>query len=393
MRTSLPVLARPALPRPLARRFDALQRDLRALVGGFVGPRAPVVSPRDGRGWLRRIPRAEAQRRVLVVQGIDRLTKSAVQIRLADESGAQISFHPGQFLTLCVTIDGVEHRRAYSLCSDPTRPGEVAVGVKKAGLVSGFLVDTLAVGATLGALGPSGSYGVQLDAQARRTVVLVAGGSGITPQLAIARGVLRVEPQSRVVLLYANRSVDEIMFAAQLDDLQREFPERLVIRHVLEQAPEGFVGGVGRLGATELDRCPQDAEWFVCGPTGMTEAVVGLLAERGITRVHIERFTPPPRAQTASLEPQPLLINLGGTRIATTVAPGQTLLEAGLAGGAALPYSCTLGGCGACRVKRVAGQVVLDAPNCLTERERAEGDILACVARPIGPVEIEVPRW
>ncbi len=392
MSTSLRIRAT-ALPRPLTDRIATLQRDLRAFAGGFFGPRAPVVALRDGRAWSRRTPRVEAQRRLLVVRGIDRLTHSAVQIRLADPTGAKISFHPGQFLTLCVTIDGVEHRRAYSLCSDPTRPDEVAVGVKKAGWVSGFLVDALTVGTTLSTLGPSGSYGVQLDPQAHRTVALVAGGSGITPQLAIARGVLRVEPHSRVVLLYANRAADEIMFAAQLDDLQSEFPDRFTLRHVLETAHEGFGGGVGRLDAAELAQGPHDAEWYVCGPTGMTEAVVGLLAERGITGVHIERFTPPPRVQTASLDPQPLLINLGGTRIAATVAPGQTLLEAGLAGGAALPHPCSRGGCGACRVKRVAGQVVMDTPNCLTERERAEGDILACVARPIGPVEIEVPRW
>ncbi|TNF30339.1 MAG: 2Fe-2S iron-sulfur cluster binding domain-containing protein, partial [Deltaproteobacteria bacterium] len=80
-----------------------------------------------------------------------------------------------------------------------------------------------------------------------------------------------------------------------------------------------------------------------------------------------------------------------GREHALTVAAGQTLLEAGVAGGAALPFSCAMGGCAACRVKLVAGEVAMDEPNCLTPAEADAGYVLTCVARPLTPVTVEVP--
>ena len=403
MTASTELRTRPGLtlPRPLRERWLGIQRDLRALGSGFFGDRPPVASARTGAGWSRRTIQdtGALARRTLLVAGIDRLTPDAVRIRLADPTGAPVLFRPGQFFTVCVVIEGVEHRRAYSLCSDPGQPAQVAIGVKRAGLVSSFLVEALQPGAALDILGPSGSYGLVLDPTARREVVLVAGGSGITPQLALAQGLLRQEPGTRVVLLYANRGLDDVMFAADLIELQAQFPERFQVHHVLEAPPAGFEGTVGRLDAAVAEGViaalgRDEATWLLCGPAPMMEAVVGVLAARGVpaARIHQERFTAAPRSQAAATTPQPLLVRLGGTRIATDVAPGSTLLEAGLAARAAMPYSCALGGCGACKVRHIAGEVVMDEPNCLTERERAAGYLLACVARPVGPVEIEVVR-
>ncbi|HRE89114.1 MAG TPA: 2Fe-2S iron-sulfur cluster binding domain-containing protein [Myxococcota bacterium] len=73
----------------------------------------------------------------------------------------------------------------------------------------------------------------------------------------------------------------------------------------------------------------------------------------------------------------------------TLVRPGQTLLEAGLQAGVAMPFSCTMGGCGACRVKLV-GDVVHDEPNGVSSEERAAGWVFACVARPMGPCAVEL---
>ena len=70
-----------------------------------------------------------------------------------------------------------------------------------------------------------------------------------------------------------------------------------------------------------------------------------------------------------------------------TVAPGR-----GLEAGVRMPYSCTMGGCGACRVKLLEGEVSMENPNCLTAQERAAGEVLACVSRAVGPCVIEVPQ-
>jgi ferredoxin len=72
------------------------------------------------------------------------------------------------------------------------------------------------------------------------------------------------------------------------------------------------------------------------------------------------------------------------------VEPGRTVLEAALGARVDMPFSCTVGGCGACRVKLVEGDVVMDEPNCLTPEERADGYVLACMSRPGGPCTLEV---
>jgi ferredoxin len=71
--------------------------------------------------------------------------------------------------------------------------------------------------------------------------------------------------------------------------------------------------------------------------------------------------------------------------------PGQSLLDAGLAAGIAMPFSCAMGGCGACKVRLVEGQLEMDEPNCLTGPERAEGYVLTCVGHPMSRVVVELP--
>jgi ferredoxin len=92
----------------------------------------------------------------------------------------------------------------------------------------------------------------------------------------------------------------------------------------------------------------------------------------------------------AASSPQLVHVRLRGASHAVTVAPGKTLLEAALAQGVAMPFSCQMGGCGACKCKSAGGELVMDEPNCLTEDEKARGAVLACVARPLGPSTVEV---
>jgi ring-1,2-phenylacetyl-CoA epoxidase subunit PaaE len=70
------------------------------------------------------------------------------------------------------------------------------------------------------------------------------------------------------------------------------------------------------------------------------------------------------------------------------VQPGQSLLDAAIAGGEAMPFSCAMGGCGACKMLCVDGEVAMEEPNCLSDAERAEGYVLTCVGHPVGPVTL-----
>jgi ferredoxin len=82
-------------------------------------------------------------------------------------------------------------------------------------------------------------------------------------------------------------------------------------------------------------------------------------------------------------------VTFAATGRKVTARPGQTLLQAGLEAGIALPSSCTMGGCGACKVKTASGAVVMSEPNCLSETERTAGYVLACCAYADTDVVIE----
>lgn len=116
-----------------------------------------------------------------------------------------------------------------------------------------------------------------------------------------------------------------------------------------------------------------------------------------------KRETPPPRDALLAEKrprfghcdekaaPQRCALRIGGApEQVLTVQPGETLLAAGLAAGAAMPYSCTMGGCGTCKGWLKRGEVTMTEPNCLTDEERQAGYILCCVARPLSDVAVEV---
>ena len=345
-------------------------------------------------------------RRARIVEVL-RETAQATTLRLAIEGDAPYRFQAGQFTTVQVTLDGTSHRRCYSFSSAPcdSRGDELTITIKRVadGTVSPWLVDHAAPGDVLTVSEASGRFVV--GAELPRRLVLFAGGSGITPLFSILTDRLaRVGERTPIALVDANRSWQQVIFRDQLAALSEAHPDRLTIKHVLERP--GRKRGVqrGRLDAdgtrAALDALAADslgldgAAFWVCGPGPMMDAVRGVLLERGVAAEHIheERFFTIARSdESVTWRDQPMTLrHPGGDVHQAVVTAGQTLLEAGLGAGAPLPSSCTMGGCGACRVTLLDGDVLMDEPNCLTPEERAAGQVLSCVSRPLGPVTIEV---
>jgi ferredoxin-NADP reductase len=370
------------------------RRDLEMIVRGFVGePISPFVARPSSQ-----TPAQEASHRArkLVVAEVRKETPDAVSLVLRDPTGAPIAFEAGQFFTLSRRIGDDTHKRAYSASSSALEKGSVSVTVKRVsgGLVSNDLNDRAQVGDTLSVLGPSGSFTVPSWIN---DVVLVGGGSGITPLMSIARTLLASKASARVLLVFGNRSEDDVIFAREIDELAREHAERFSVRHVLEREPTRRSARVGRLDEEVLREellgpAGRPASmFFICGPEPVMAAAERVLASLGVEpeRVKTERFATV-RAATGATEPEEVVVVNGNTREHLTVAPGETILEAATRSRIELPFSCTVGGCGACRVRLVSGDVALDQPNCLHADERREGYVLTCVSRPLGPVTIEV---
>lgn len=396
-------LVRSRLLAPLARGLRQLRRDLGTAAGSLVGRNPPPLVRVTAK---RAIPVAHTHTpRPMRVARVVRETADAVTVVLEHPGGEPVVFAAGQFFTLHVRLeDGELAKRAYSASSSPLDASRVSVTVKRVtgGRMSTHMVERLRQGDVIDVLGPSGAF-TPLPARGPRRLVLVGGGSGITPLTSIARTLLASEPATRVALVYGNRAREDVIFHDALEALAEEHAAtgRFVVRHVLESPPAGWAGGVGQLDGAALDRELRalgihdslPTEYFLCGPDPLMHAARAFLTGRGVAHasIHEERFVSAHASRTSAPSAAHTVVvrSRGGAR-RLVVEPGHTVLEAAFAARVDMPFSCTVGGCGACRVKLVDGDVAMDEPNCLTPEERAGGYVLACMSRPGGPCTLEI---
>ncbi len=239
--------------------------------------------------------------RVCRVDSIDHLTPDSVSVVLHDETGEPFEFAPGQFFMVTVNIDGQPVRRTYSATSAPGEfGGGLRLGVKRrpGGLVSNYINDRLKPGDVVTLKGPGGKF-VPDRCRLPRHLVLVAGGSGITPMMSMIRTMLQDDCSASFTLIYGNRDMHDVMYADELAELAATYAGRLRIVHVLTRPCAGWTGLMGALDIDMLRRIladlPKGDEFLVCGSPGMMEAVRQSLVTLGIdpARIRTETFSVP----------------------------------------------------------------------------------------------------
>ena len=303
------------------------------------------------------------------------------------------AYHPGQFLTLRLGIDGRHVPRCYSMSSAPGVDDAPRVTVKrvKDGRGSNWVCDRIRAGDTIEVLAPSGVfYPRTLDGD----FLLLAGGSGITPVFAILRSVL-ARGTGRITLLYANRDEKSVIFKNELKALAEAHPARLTVIHWLDSV-QG-VPSVAQL--AELARHHCAAQAFICGPGPYMDAAVAALQamEMPSERIHVERFASLPDEETlaatsAAAQAAPPLPDAVDEAVVEVLLDGEvhtlrcsgteTLLEAALKAGLNAPYSCQAGMCASCMCQVVEGSVHLRHNDVLDKKDLAKAWTLACQAVP-----------
>ena len=344
------------------------------------------------------------------------------------------AFKPGQFLTLRAVVNGESVRRSYSICSSQQQfaeTGEIEVGVKPVlkGVFSNWAVK-LQAGDVLDVMPPEGRFcpraATQLPAlPARPHRVAFAAGSGITPVLSIIASTLQAEPGSRFTLVYANQSVNTIMFNESLQDLKDTYPARLTLIHVLSRQAQDVPLFSGRLDAARVAQLlgvllpvQHIDEAFLCGPEGMIDATEAALLNAGLAkeRIHTERFfsASPPALGTPLPGPAPvqstdisattnnianysirtwekplfdpnfeLQVVLDGKTHTLSMGAHDKVLDVALAAGLDLPYACRGGVCCTCRARVLQGRVEMAKNFTLEQWEIDKGFVLTCQARPL----------
>jgi ferredoxin-NADP reductase len=204
----------------------------------------------------------------------------------------------GQHVDVRLTAeDGYQAVRSYSIASAPAE-GTLVITVERLGdgEVSPYLVDELHAGDKLELRGPIGGY-FAWDAVVGGPLLLVGGGSGIVPLMAILRERVATGSDAAVRLLASWRTAGDIIYADELERLGAL--DGIEIAHTLtRETPAGWTGRLGRVDQAALGELAWPAEAgglaFVCGPTGLVEAVAAGLVALGHApeRIKTERFGP-----------------------------------------------------------------------------------------------------
>jgi 3-ketosteroid 9alpha-monooxygenase subunit B len=290
------------------------------------------------------------------------------------------AYTAGQFCTFRVTIDGEAVVRSYSMSSSPDTGDPFTTTVRRVpgGRMSNWMNDRLHAGDTIDVLRPTGLFVLH----ARATpIVAFAGGSGITPVISMIKSAL-VTTDRRILLVYANRGAEAVIFADELERLRASADGRLSIHHHLD-SERGFLDPAQ---CSALAGDAADADFYLCGPGPYMDTVEAGLSPLDVTpnQLFIERFVVPERAPSdvEISATESLVIRLGGRETTLRYGAGDTILDAARRGGLSPPFSCEQGNCATCMAHLDEGSVRMRVNNALSPEEVDDGWVLTCQALP-----------
>ncbi|WP_431137166.1 1,2-phenylacetyl-CoA epoxidase subunit PaaE [Psychroserpens mesophilus] len=327
---------------------------------------------------------------------------SVVTFELPSELQEVFKFRQGQHLTLKADINGEDVRRSYSLCSSPSdNQWKVAVKLIPGGKFSTYINETLKKGDQLEVMTPSGTFGVEVNADKPKNYLFFAAGSGITPILSMIKTHLKAEPNSTCKLFYVNKTAKSIIFKEELEQLRNAYFGRLEIYYFLTKERRDIELFNGRfdddkmqiLTKTFID-IPDTSEVFLCGPEKMVNYVSEYLVNKGLPKhlVHFELFVTglsdedikrAERLAQQDVEGIEVTIVDGGKEFTFTMTKEfDNILDAALGAGADLPFACKGGVCSTCKCEVKEGAVEMKINYALDDKEVSQNLVLSCQAVP-----------
>jgi ferredoxin-NADP reductase/DMSO/TMAO reductase YedYZ heme-binding membrane subunit len=322
-------------------------------------------------------------------------TPNVKTFRFVPVEGGPLPFdhEPGQYLILSLMIDGQPVRRSYTISSPPSRNHFVEITVKREenGLASRHLHDNLREGDVIAVTAPAGRF--TFTGREAESIVMIAGGVGITPLMVKIRYLTDCGWPGRIHLVVSARTEGELIFRRELDELQRRHANLEVTTTLTREDSQSWSGMRGRITAALLRDVLTpyaDCRIHLCGPTEMTEPLIVLLKAEGVAegRIHQESFASPSRdASTTTASPfDPTTTTAATLEFARSGRQiqnlsGRTILELAEANGITIPYDCRAAVCGQCKTRVLAGNVLMDADDALDANDRVNGVVLACQAR------------
>lgn len=326
-----------------------------------------------------------------------------------DEEKATTSlayFGAGKYLTVFETIEGMPITRAYSISSSPKESlegkYELTIKLVEGGLMSKYIFDTWKKGKSVEVSAPAGNFEYQELRDAKK-VICLAGGSGITPFISMAKAIRDGDEDFEMTLLYGSRNYENILFRKELDAIAKEC-DKVKVVHVLSDEAEVKKGTEKGFITAELIKkyAPENEEYsiFICGPQQMYNFLDGELGKLNKEKKYIrhemfgEFHNPASQSDYPENVPDEVKITVTIQDETYTVVgkTGDSVMQTLEKNKIAVPARCRSGECGFCHSHLLSGKVYV--PEALEYRRLADykfGCIHPCCSFPLTDLEINVP--
>ena len=310
-------------------------------------------------------------------------------------------FSAGQYLSVTLEIGSMKLTRPYSLSSSPREAlaGRYGLTIKrvKDGLASNYILDNWTVGTEVTVSEPLGVFTYEPLRDAK-TIIGVAGGSGITPFRSLAKAIADGDEDAEMILLYGSRTLADAVFQDEFKAL--EGPKFKLVNVLSNEQQEGCEQGFITAELIKKYAPAGDYSIFLCGPQAMYEFVDKEIATLGLRKKFIrhelfgEYFNPAKEADyPKNVAPEfKITVRIAGTEQTITAPADTSILRSLEAAGIAAPAHCRSGECGWCHSKLCSGEVY--CPKSVDGRREADylyGYIHPCCSFPLSDLVIEVP--
>ena len=310
-------------------------------------------------------------------------------------------FSAGQYLSVTLDIGSMKLTRPYSLSSSPREAlaGRYGLTIKrvKDGLASNYILDNWTVGTEVTVSEPLGVFTYEPLRDAK-TIIGIAGGSGITPFRSLAKAIADGDEDANMVLLYGSRTLADAVFQAEFQAL--EGPRFKLVNVLSNEEQENCEKGFITADLIKKYAPAGDYSIFLCGPQAMYNFVDKEIEKLGLRKKFIrhelfgEYFNPAKEADyPKDVAPEfKITVRIAGTEQTITAPADTSILRSLEAAGIAAPAHCRSGECGWCHSKLVSGEVY--CPKSVDGRREADylyGYIHPCCSFPLSDLVIEVP--
>ena len=302
----------------------------------------------------------------------------------------KMMFRAGQYVTVGHRVGDSLVSRPYAVSSSPytaLRKGELSVTVKKAGFFSDWLYEHAKTGDTFTIGDPSGFF-FHDGIRDRTEVVGIAGGSGITPFLCMARAIAEGSEDFRLTLFYGARTEGDLAYRSELDALSGE--KFRVVYVLSDEKKAGFENGFV---TAELIKkyAPASYSVMMCGPQAMYDFADGQLAKLGVTGKYVRKESNCTGDRSGKSVRYELTVHIRDEVHKVGADSRETILTAMERAGLNVPAKCRAGGCGFCHSRLISGKFTIAGADKRRLADAKFGYLHPCCTYPDSDMEIEVP--